>query len=169
MFVCRSHLVECGGEGLIACSFCLRVCCVVHLYCPCDRAAARRSYVIINDAMMAAARASESARKAKMAADRAGTAARSMELAGFGGLVFGLGPFTAPTINSRVGVPVLGLSGPTVAPRHKIILFYLVLSPPAFMPQPLGLFRLLSLALLRPLLVLFPYLLRWVPALLRPP
>src|SRR6185312_9457721 len=118
MFVCRSHLVECGGEGLIACSFCLRVCCVVHLYCPCDRAAARRSYVIINDAMMAAARASEWARKAKMAADRAGTAARSMELAGFGGLVFGLGPFMAPT-NSRVGVPVLGLSGPTVAPRHN--------------------------------------------------
>jgi hypothetical protein len=119
MFVCRSHLVECGGEGLIACSFCLRVCCVVHLYCPCDRAAARRSYVIINDAMMAAARASEWARKAKMAADRAGTAARSMELAGFGGLVFGLGPFMAPTINSRVGVPVLGLSGPTVAPIHN--------------------------------------------------
>ena len=47
-----------------------------------------------------------------------------------------------------------------------IILFYLVLSPPAFMPQPLGLFRLLSLALLWPLLVLFPYLLRRVPALL---
>src|SRR6185312_8925055 len=100
-----------SAEGRIACSFCLRVCCVVHLYCPCDRAAARRSYVIINDAMMAAARASEWARKAKMAADRAGTAARSMELAGFGGLVFGLGPFMAPTINSRVGVPILGLSG----------------------------------------------------------
>ena len=36
------------------------------------------------------------------------------------------------------------------------------------MPQLLGLFRLLSLALLRPLLVLFPYLLPRFPALLRP-
>jgi len=37
-----------------------------------------------------------------------------------------------------------------------IILFYLVLSPPAFMPQPLGLFRLLSLALLRPCVIPLP-------------
>src|SRR5438270_4821449 len=51
-----------------------------------------------------------------------------MELAGFGGLVFGLGPFTAPAINSRVGVPVLGLSGPTVAPIHDN---NLILSGPA--------------------------------------
>ena len=56
-----------------------------HLYCPCDRAVARRSYVIINDAMMAAARAA--ARKAKMAADRAGT-----ELAG----CLWFGPFYGP-------------------------------------------------------------------------
>src|SRR5580693_7164423 len=77
LLVCSSHLVECGGEGLIACSFCLRVCCSIHLYCPCDRAAARRLYVTTEDAKKAAVGASKAARKAS----RAVSAARSIELA----------------------------------------------------------------------------------------
>ena len=71
LLVCSSHLVECGGEGLIACSFCLRVCCSVHLYCPCDRAAARRLYVTTEVAREAAVGASKAARKAMMAVSAA--------------------------------------------------------------------------------------------------
>src|SRR6185437_6177596 len=96
---------------------------------------------------------------------RAGMAARSMELAGFGGLVFGLGPVTAPSINSHVGVPVLGLSGPTVAHTHNNNLILSGPVPtrvhaPALGPVPAsisGLYMCYSLLLLR------------VPAPLRPP
>ena len=34
-FVCPLHVVACGGVGHSCCSFCLKVLCWEHLYCPC--------------------------------------------------------------------------------------------------------------------------------------
>src|SRR5947199_187928 len=54
-----------------------------------------------------------------MAADRAGMAARSMELAGFGGLVFGLGPAAAPLDTITICPSTAGF-GPFAAPVFNI-------------------------------------------------
>ena len=111
---------------MIACSFCLRVCCSVHLYCPCDRAVARRLYVTTEDAKKAAVGASKAARKARMAADRAVTAARSIELAASRVRVspVGSGPTAASSsIKSRSLVSVLrtSVSGPTPINNNNLI------------------------------------------------
>src|SRR5690349_24560702 len=82
--------------------------------------------------MMAAARASEWARKAKMAADRAGTAARSMELAGFGLVWALLWPLLSTPVLAFLFWVCLALLWHLYI---TIILFYLVLSPPAFVPR----------------------------------
>jgi len=39
IFVCPSHLIQCGGIPHTCCKFCLRVCCFKHIYCPCFRVA----------------------------------------------------------------------------------------------------------------------------------
>jgi hypothetical protein len=44
---CPTHLVACGGESLICCTYCLRVLCVKHMYCPCKVAVERRRLVSI--------------------------------------------------------------------------------------------------------------------------
>jgi hypothetical protein len=47
-YVCDVHQRLCGGESLLCCSFCLRVLCHRHMYCPCD-AAIRRRYQVARD------------------------------------------------------------------------------------------------------------------------
>ena len=45
LYVCPAHLVACGGVPFICCSFCLKVLCFHHMYCPCAAAVARRAWV----------------------------------------------------------------------------------------------------------------------------
>jgi len=42
VLVCPAHLTPCGGLALTSCTFCLRVTCLKHLYCPCTNAIERR-------------------------------------------------------------------------------------------------------------------------------
>jgi hypothetical protein len=44
-FVCPLHVVACGGVGHSCCSFCLKLLCWEHLYCPCELAVARRLFI----------------------------------------------------------------------------------------------------------------------------
>ena len=37
--------MHCGGESLLCCTFCLRVLCFRHMYCPCSEAIERRRQV----------------------------------------------------------------------------------------------------------------------------
>ena len=45
LFVCPAHLVACGAVGAMCCNYCLQVLCMVHMYCPCADAVARRAWV----------------------------------------------------------------------------------------------------------------------------
>ena len=47
LVVCPSHLSPCGGVSLLCCTFCLKVLCLKHMYCPCSEAIERRRQVAL--------------------------------------------------------------------------------------------------------------------------